>query len=168
VSKKTKIAVKETGGKSINRANLYEAWQKYRYNIAVTASILPILLQLVGWIKPLRVYLTDLSTSVILSYLDEIRFGDVRLDDCHMKCTSEVLNFLLSNEFGYHTIRINARYRTISLDAERYFSRFFVPQRLMKDGRGITHPIAMARYVIASLARKAEELRRERTPRRQI
>jgi hypothetical protein len=79
----------------------------------------------------------------------------------YFKCTSEVLGFLLTSEFGFGTIHVNGRFRSLSKHGYIYFWRFFALQRLYKDGLVLSRPLAMGRYVLAWLTRNVQQSSRD-------
>jgi hypothetical protein len=74
--------------------------------------------------------------------------------------TSDNAAFLFRNEYGFETTHVNGRFRTANEEALVFFSRFFLPQRMSKNGYDRRHPLVMARYLAGNaLARAGRQLR---------
>jgi len=108
---------------------------------------------MIGFIKPLRVFVHDQNICYELSYLaSDIK--SVEILDWDVKMSSETLGFALKHEFGYNTTHVNAKFQEGYTGAFYKFARFFSPQEYMKTGWGISHPILSIRMFISAIASK--------------
>jgi len=81
-----------------------------------------------------------LTVTVEISYVKGFNILDNNAPyDISIK--SQVLDFILSNDYGYNSTSVNGRYRTGYLEANDKFGRFFSPQEYLKNGYGIMSPI---------------------------
>ncbi len=126
------------------------AFVKYRETLAASLHGLPGLLETTGRIVPLVIHLSDLQQTVKCSY----RKGLTRLDanaPWHVSMSSGNAIFLFKNEYGFDTTMVNGRFRVGQPGAASSFSRFFLPQRMAKNGYDKRHPLATLRYLVASV-----------------
>lgn len=126
------------------------AFTRYRAQAEQALHGLPRWLEAARQIRPLVLHVSDLKLTVEVSY----RHGwKVLPPDApyHVAITSGNAQFLFKNEYGYDTTQASGRFRVSRQSALGVFSRFFLPQRMMKKGYDRKHPLVMARY----LARKA-------------
>ena len=63
--------------------------------------------------------------------------------------TSNNAIFLFKNEYGFDTTQVNGRFRVARPAASSVFSRFFLPQRMGKNGYDRRHPMLTLRYLAA-------------------
>ncbi|HZV63618.1 MAG TPA: MBL fold metallo-hydrolase [Telluria sp.] len=138
--------------------NIGAAFAKYRQQVGKPLLYLPRALEMAGLIAPLSIRLTDLGQTVRASYIG----GFALLEEgapFHIAMSSANAVFLFKNEYGFNTTHVNGRFRTASDGALALFSRFFMPQNLVKNGYGTRHPFLTARYLAGSvLARAARRL----------
>ncbi len=104
-----------------------------------------------GVIKPVTIRVTDLDTTVQMSYRRGLQRADA--PTAHLECTSEVLGFMFKNDFGFNTTLVNGRFRTADMSAYSRVWRFFILQDLKKMGLGASTPWTTLR-VIARNVRK--------------
>jgi hypothetical protein len=126
------------------------AFMKYRETLGTSLHGLPRLLEMTRRIMPLVIHLSDLQQTVKCSY----REGMTRLDrnaPWHVSMSSGNAIFLFKNEYGFDTTMVNGRFRIGQPGAESSFSRFFLPQRMAKNGYYKRHPLATLRYLVASV-----------------
>lgn len=139
-------------------AEIKSAFLKYRAGVSERLHALPRMLELVRRIRPLVIYLSDLRQTVQVSY----RRGWTVLErdaPFHVSMTSTNALFLFKNEYGFDTTQVNGRFRTSNASAQGAFSRFFLPQRMAKNGYDRNHPLVMARYLARNaLARATRQL----------
>jgi len=126
------------------------AFMRYRSIIATQLPLLPYLMERCGLIRPLRIHLPDLRLTVRLSYVHDFKTLSQGCPfDIAMSSSSAV--FALTNECGFNATHVNGRFRTANSDALVRFSRFFMPQNLVRQGYGIAHPLATASHLAAGL-----------------
>ncbi|WP_426210988.1 MBL fold metallo-hydrolase [Massilia sp. TWP1-3-3] len=123
-----------------------------RHHAAVCANLpgLPWLLEKLGLIKPLTMYIPDIALTARFSYINGYQQVPIGTSfDISMSSPSAV--FLFSNEYGFSTTFINGRFRTASPDALQRFGRFFMPQNLGRQGYGMRHPFATAGHLAGNV-----------------
>lgn len=129
---------------------LEAAFTRYRKAIADQLPLLPYLLERLGLIKALKVHFPDIRFTVSFSYVHGYTPQPIgSAFDISMSSASAV--FILSNEFGFNTTHVNGRFRTANPNALSRFSRFFMPQNLVRQGYGIAHPFATATHLASNL-----------------
>ena len=120
------------------------------YRSAVTRSLhhLPQLLELARRITPLDVALSDKQQTVRCSYGKGLQVlgADAAY---HVSMTSSNAVFLFKNEYGFDTTQVNGCFRASGDAALAAFSRFFLPQRMAKNGYDRRNPRATLRYLAA-------------------
>jgi len=134
------------------------AFMQYRGTVIANLHGLPRLLELTRRLVPLVIHLSDLQQTVKCSY----REGMTALErdaPWHVSMTSGNAIFLFKNEYGYDTTMVNGRFRAGQPDATSMFSRFFLPQRMAKNGYDRRHPLATLRYLVSNvIARMSRQL----------
>jgi hypothetical protein len=125
------------------------------YRSAVTRSLhrLPQLLELGRRLAPLDIALVDLQQTVRCSYRKGMQvLGAGATYQVSMSSSNAV--FLFKNEYGFDTTQVNGRFRVAGPDALAAFSRFFLPQRMGKNGHDRRHPRAALRYLAGSVVKR--------------
>jgi hypothetical protein len=139
-------------------AEIKSAFMKYRATVGENLHGLPALLELARRMEPLVIHLSDLKQTVQVSY----RHGWKVLDSgagYHVSMTSANAAFLFKNEYGYDTTHVNGRFQVSRPEALGVFSRFFLPQRMTKNGYDRSRPLITAGYLARSaLARAGRQL----------
>ena len=126
------------------------AFGKHRKAMRANLLFLPWLLERLGLIKPLHIYIPDLSIRIRVSYVEP--YQELAADGPHdLSMTSPSVAFLFNNEYGFNTTHVNGRFRTSDEAALVRFSRFFMPQNLGRQGYGVQHPIATIHYLAANV-----------------
>ncbi len=126
------------------------AFDGYRATVTRSLHRLPQLLELAGRIAPLDVELVDLQQTVRCSYRKGMRV--LRADAAHhVSMTSSNAVFLFRNEYGFDTTQVNGRFRARDAGALAAFSRFFLPQRMAKNGYDRRNPRAALRYLVSRM-----------------
>lgn len=129
---------------------LQAAFARYRHIIKTQLPALPYLLERLGLIKPLRIHFPDLRLTVRFSYVHGYTaLAPGSAFDISMSSSSAV--FIFTNEYGFNTTHVNGRFRTASAAALGRFSRFFMPQNLVRQGYGMAHPFATASHLAGNL-----------------
>jgi UDP-MurNAc hydroxylase len=135
-------------------SEIKSAFLKYRANVDDNLHGLPRLLQLARRIEPLVINVSDIGQTVEVSY----RHGWKVLPSAtpfHVSMTSPNALFLFKNEYGFDTTHVNGRFRIAQPAALGVFSRFFLPQRMAKNGYDRKHPLVMARYLVRNAVARA-------------
>lgn len=126
------------------------AFAKHRASMAANLPLLPWLLEKLRLIKPLTIHVPDISLTARFSYINGYReLPPGASFDISLSSPSAV--FLFSNEYGFNTTHVNGRFRTASPGALLRFSRFFMPQNLVRQGYGIRHPFATAGHLAGNV-----------------
>jgi hypothetical protein len=123
------------------------AFEKYRGTVGANLYGLPRLLEATRRIVPLAIHLSDLQQTVECSY----RKGMSTLDrnaPWHVSMSSSNAVFLFKNEYGFDTTMVNGRFRAGQPNATSMFSRFFLPQRMGKNGYDRRYPLVTLRYLV--------------------
>jgi glyoxylase-like metal-dependent hydrolase (beta-lactamase superfamily II) len=128
-------------------AEVHAAFSKYREAMNMNLHNLPRLLERMGRITPLTLHLSDLQATLRCSYRDGITAlaSDAAYD---VAMTSANAIFLFKNEYGFDTTQVNGRFRVARTEASGVFSRFFLPQRMGKNGFDRRHPLLTLRYLV--------------------
>jgi hypothetical protein len=140
-------------------ADVEAAFVKYRDTVSASLQGLPRLLEFTRRIVPLAIQLADLGQTVQFSY----RSGFSVLGPTapfHISMTSSNAVFLFKNEYGFDTTQVNGRFHSAHAEALAVFSRFFLPQRMGKNGYDRRHPGVMLRYLLRSVAGRATRVLR--------
>ena len=138
-------------------SDIKSAFVKYRGSVNENLHGLPRLLELARRIEPLVLYLPDLEQTVQVSY----RQGWKVLQPgspYHVAMHSPNALFLFKNEYGFDTTHVNGRFRIAQPAALGVFSRFFLPQRMGKNGYDRKHPLVMAGYLVRNALGRAGRL----------
>lgn len=131
------------------------AVSRHRRTIRAKLLFLPWLLERLGLIKPLTIYVPDLSMRIHVSYVEPYRTLDAD-GPYDVSMTSPSVVFLFNNEYGFNTTHVNGRFRTSDAGAITRFSRFFMPQNLWRQGYGIDHPGATVAYLFNNVVKRAQ------------
>lgn len=137
---------------SLNEIKVEE--QLYRKKIFRSFLTAPKLMEAVGILKPLKVYLTDLDQNLTLSYRRSLSDLVANRSDCDIALSSSTLMFILRNEYGANTTLVNGKFQKISKNGHEVFTRYFVPQEYMKMGYGLNHPFSTAKIIYGKLKNK--------------
>jgi UDP-MurNAc hydroxylase len=113
---------------------------KYRAAISRTFGGMNRLLERAGLLKPVTFDLVDLGRRYSISYAHGLRAST---GPAEISCSSDVLHFVLSNDFGFNTMMVNGRFRAEAAGYRRAW-RFFVLQDLKKMGFGVGSPLTTA------------------------
>jgi hypothetical protein len=135
-------------------AEVHAAFSKYREAANANLYGLPRLLERLGRIAPLTLHLSDLGATLRFSY----RTGATALTSdatYDVAMTSNNAIFLFKNEYGFDTTQVNGRFRVGHAAASGVFSRFFLPQRMGKNGYDRRHPLLTLRYLAAKVIGQA-------------
>jgi hypothetical protein len=130
------------------------AFMKYRDACDTGLKGLPRLLEWTGRIAPLTIHVADLGKTLRFSYCQGVT--ELAPDAPHdVALTSSNAIFLFKNEYGFDTTQVNGRFRVARPEASRVFSRFFLPQRMGKNGYDRRHPLLTLRYLAANVLERA-------------
>ena len=127
-------------------SDVQAAFDGYRRTVARSLHRLPQLLELGRRIAPLDMLLVDLQQTVRCSYRQGMRLlpaGTAHQVAMH----SSNAVFLFKNEYGFDTTQVNGRFHVADGTALAAFSRFFLPQRMSKNGYDRRNLLAMLRYL---------------------
>lgn len=139
-------------------SEIKSAFVKYRAGVNENLHGLPRLLELIHRIEPLVLHLPDLEQTVQVSYRQGWKLLPAG-SPYHVSMSSPNALFLFKNEYGYDTTHVNGRFQIAQPAALNVFSRFFLPQRMGKNGYDRKHPLVMARYLVRNaIARAGRQL----------
>lgn len=135
---------------SVSASEVQAAFAKHIKAVRANLPGLPYLLEKLGLIKPLVMYIADIHLTARFSYVSgyTVLESDAAFD---ISMTSSSVVFLFSNEYGFNTTHVNGRFRTASPAALQRFWRFFMPQNLGRQGYGVGHPLATAGHLAGNL-----------------
>jgi len=120
--------------------DIFKAFKSYKLRVHGVFIGIFALIELVGVIKPLMVYLTDLNKVVKLSYLRRsVKFDS--LDEWDIAMSSDDLMFSITRDFGFDCTHVNGRFRAASKETNSKFLYFAGPQNMLKQGFGFRKPI---------------------------
>lgn len=131
----------------LHLADVQAAFIDYRARVAAGLHGLPRVLELTHRITPLVVHLTDLQQTVQFSYRGGFRVL-LRSVPHHLSMTSNDAVFLFEGETGFDATWRSGCFRTARKDALTVFTRFFLPQRLGRQGVDRRHPVVLGRYLV--------------------
>lgn len=135
---------------SVNANDVVAAFSKHLKAVRANLPGLPYVLEKLGLIKPLVVYIADIHLTACFSYVSGYTVLETGAP-FDISMTSPSVVFLFSNEYGFNTTHVNGRFRTASPEALQRFSRFFMPQNLGRQGYGIGHPLATAGHLAGNV-----------------
>lgn len=127
-----------------------------RYKSRVTKNFLGLfsVLEMCGFLKPIRIRLTDDSTVVTLSYIKSFS-SDSHVAKYDLAMRSDVLSFSITRDYGFDTTKVNGRFQTGD-SSSGWPNVFFVPQNLLKNGFGVRKPIPTLKELFRLARSKAE------------
>lgn len=134
-------------------ADVRAAFDGYRAGVTRSLHRLPQWLELGRRVAPLDILLSDLGQTVRCSY----RKGMVVLAGgapYQVAMTAANAVFLFKNEYGFDTTQVNGRFRVADTRGLDAFRRFFLPQRMAKNGYDRRHPRAALRYLAGNVVRR--------------
>lgn len=138
--------------KEVDINALTDCYLKYRKRMSINFMFLPQFFEIVGLIKPIKIYITDLDKIASVSYMSGITINE-NLNNWHISLSSEVFAFIFNNEFGFNTTHVNGRFRLGKDQSIFEVVKFFAVQDFYKNGFGIYHPIKSANIFISQVLR---------------
>ena len=135
---------------SVSANEVQAAFAKHLKAVRANLPGLPYLLEKLGLIKPLVMYIADIHLTARFSYVSGYTVLETGAS-FDISMTSPSVVFLFSNEYGCNTTHVNGRFRTASPEALQRFWRFFMPQNLGRQGYGIGHPLATAGHLAVNV-----------------
>ena len=133
---------------------IQESYEKFRRQIFKQFLVAPSLLERFYFLTPIKLYLHDLNTNVILSFREGLKIQSGSKSECDISLSAKTLQFILTNEYGANTTHVNGKFERISNRGVAIFSRHFAPQEYMKMGYGLSHPLTTLRIVVGKLFHK--------------
>ncbi len=135
---------------SASPAEIAAAFARYLAAVNTNLPALAWLLERLGLIAPLTLHLPDIGLTVRYSYLQGQTILPIGTS-FDISMSSPTALFLFTDNQGFNTTHINGRFRTASPDALLRFSRFFLPQNLLRQEYGIRHPLATAGHLAGNV-----------------
>jgi UDP-MurNAc hydroxylase len=136
----------------IETHQLENVFLTYRKHVSLNFIFFPQFLEIVNFIKPIKIFITDTNRVVSLSYLTGFSFQE-NSKEWHISISSEVFNFIFKNDYGFNTTIVNGRFRLERSGSIIDVSRFFSPQEYTKNGFGIKHPFISGIHLINKITR---------------
>jgi len=133
---------------------IQESYEKFRRQIFKQFLVAPSLLERFDFLTPIKLYLHDLNTNVILSFREGLKIQSGSKSECDISLSTKTLQFILTNEYGANTTHVNGKFERISNRGLAIFLRHFAPQEYMKMGYGLSHPLTTLRIVVGKLFHK--------------
>ena len=132
--------------KTYELGELKRVFNQYRRKLSLNFLLLPQLFELLCIIKPIRIFITDLNSTIKLSYIS----GFKTIDNKHwqISLSSDVYIFSLKNDYGFNTTHVNGRFRIKNIIEEVEIFRFSSPQEFYKRGFGVSHPITSTKTLL--------------------
>ena len=132
-------------------------------------------LVVIGYVKPVTIYLTDISRSLTYSMLEGIRWKDLPRERTDIEFTSKAMAQMLRNGSGYDTLYISGRFIERRPGARFDLSKNFFVSRRNEHGQFFPSTFLSpgflfkkALHILASLASRrdqnAVELSRQKRP----
>lgn len=129
-------------------------YASYRNKIFTNFLFLPALMERLGLLSKLKIFVNDLNAVFQLSYITGIRKIDGYKSDADIAVTSSTIMFILKNEYGADTTQVNALFERISKKGNSIFIRHFSVQYYLKNGFGFRHPIVSTKRLGQILIQK--------------
>ena len=136
-----------------NNLSLVEEFNKYRRKNNMILFFLPQILEIINYLKPIKILINDSNSVLKVSWLNGINYLNAS-QDYDMSCSKEVAIFMLKNDYGFNTLNINARYEINSNSNWEKISRFFLPQVLITNGYTIQNPFILLKLILKFLFKK--------------
>jgi hypothetical protein len=118
---------------------LLRNFRAYRRKMAFHFLLLPQLLELAGFIRPVDVQVADDGTVLRLSYISKPR-ALAQGSPWRLSMSSSSLNFVFMNEFGFNSTHCSGRFRLRNADDMPAILKFFILQDAYKNGYGLKNP----------------------------
>lgn len=141
-------AIPDPSPKVVPMEELLAQFSVYRAELQARLGPLPKLLEYAGFVRPIRVQI-DGAAVVRLSFVSEPAVLSPGSDEpWDLSVSSDVLRFILKNEFGFDTIDVSGRLRINHAGVgRRQLRRFFKPQVLARNGYGLKQVVPTARVL---------------------
>jgi len=135
--------------------DIFTQYTKYRAKVFKSFLFLPKILEITKFLPSLTIFVKDLNLTYRVSYLSGIRRTKGCKEDANIALSSATLMFILKNEYGANTTKVNGKFEQISKTGHAQFSLHFSPQEYMKNGYGLKHPIVSMKIIIGKLMKAA-------------
>jgi UDP-MurNAc hydroxylase len=135
----------------VSLKEIKESYGLFRQKIFKHFLIGPQFLERLKFINPIEFYIHDLDVNLTLSYREGLKVKDGCNANADISLSAATLRFTLKNEYGANTTFVNGKFRQISHNGVKIFSRHFSPQEYMKMGYGLNNPITTFRIIVGKL-----------------
>ena len=132
------IEIKENKEKFYNLSELNIEYKKMWKKLSFNFILVPQMFQIIHYIRPLSVKVTDLNLILKLSFLSSKIQKNVG-KGFDISVSSSTLNTLLKYEYGLNTTLVNGKFYCDSEESLKNFKRFFSFQEFYKIGYGINN-----------------------------
>ncbi len=136
-----------------NNSNPIKEFHSYRRKSIIILGFLPQVLEIIRYIKPVKILIKDSNLVLKVSWLNGIKLFNAS-EDYDMSCTKEVAIFMFKNDYGFSTVNINARYELNPNSNWDKIPRFFLPQVLISNGYTFQNPLLLLKLIIKFLKKK--------------
>lgn len=140
--------------KKVSIEEIQESYSIFKRKIFDHFLIAPSLLERFNFLHPIKFFLHDLNVNVFLSYREGLKIESGCKEECDIALLASTLQFILINEYGANTTKVNGKFESISDRGVAIFDRHFSPQEYMKMGYGLKHPFTTLRIVVGKLFHK--------------
>ncbi len=133
-------------------------FNNFAKKMSLSFLFLPQILELIGIIKPIKIYINDIEKTVLVSYLRGFKFTK-SAEYWDISISSEVFYFIFKNDFGFNTMHVNGRFKAGKNFKLFKLIKFFSFQELfkngfdIKNGFGLMNPVSSVYFLINSISK---------------
>ena len=136
---------------------LKRIFKRHRLMISFKLIFLPQILEVIGFIKPIIIYLIDLKQTVKFSWLQEPEILETK-ENIILSIRSPSLAFTFSNEYGIDALSVNGRFHENVKSKFSDFERFLIFQKFVQNGITIKNPNIFFLILIKAIIKKIKIL----------
>ncbi len=140
--------------KKVSLEEIKDSYGLFRQKIFKHFLVAPEFLERLNFLHPIKFYLHDLNTNVVLSYREGLKIEGGCKENSDISLSAATLQFILKNEYGANTTHVNGKFERISNRGVNIFLRHFSTQEYMKMGYGLNNPFITLRIVLGKLFHK--------------
>ena len=139
--------------KTFTIKEIFSSFKKYKLKTSLSLLFLPQILEVLGFIKPIKVYVSDLEKYIQISW---IKSSVLNCDssDALIFIKSSSLLFTLTNDFGIDCLSINGRFYENEVEGLFLFERFLIFQKLLQRGISILKPRIYLKTILSAIFRR--------------
>ena len=117
---------------------------------------MPQILEIIGYVKPVKVFVSDLDKTIQFSWLKETLLIESEVNTL-LTISSSSLVFTLSNDYGIDSLAVNGRFHENIHLKFSDFENFFIFQKFIQTGLTIKNPSKFASKLFKALISKLKE-----------